>query len=60
MDDFKILQVREKEVTRIIKWMKIMYDKDIMFAQGKNHDYLGMDLNLSIPWEVRVTMVDFT
>ena len=60
MDDLKILQVGEKEVTRIIKWMKIIYDKDIMLAQGNNHDYLGMDLNLSIPWEVSVTMVDFT
>ena len=60
MGDLKILQVDEKEVTRIIKWMKIMYDKYIMLVQRNNHDYLGMDLNLSIPWEVRVTMVDFT
>ena len=37
-----------------------MYDKANMLAQGKNYYYLGMDLNLYIPWEVRVTMVNFT
>ena len=60
VDDLKILQVYEKEVTQIIKCMKIMCEEDIMMAQGNNHDYLGIDLNLSIPWEVTVTMVDFT
>ena len=33
VDDLKILQVDEKEVTRIIKWMKLMYDKYIMLVQ---------------------------
>ena len=50
VDDLKILQVEEKEVTQIIKCMKIMCEEDIMMDQGNNHDYLGIDLNLSIPW----------
>ena len=40
--------------------MKIVYDEDIMVAQENNHDYLGMDLNLSITGEARVTMFEFT
>ena len=32
VDDLNILQVYEKEVLRIIKWKKIMCDKDIMVA----------------------------
>ena len=47
-------------MNQIIEWMNIMCGKDIIVAQGKNYDYLGMELNLSIPWEVRVTMVEFT
>ena len=59
VDDLNILQVYEKEVLRIIEWMKIMYDEDIMVAQRNKHEYLVIDINLSIPLKVMVTMVDF-
>ena len=59
MDDLNILHMDEKEMLRIIEWMKIMYDEDIMVAQGNKHEYLVIDINLSIPLRVMVTMVDF-
>ena len=37
-----------------------MCDKDILMWRVNKHDYLCMDLYLSIPWEDRVTMVGFT
>ena len=39
--------------------MKSVHDKVIRVAWVKKHNYLGMDLNLSVPGEVRVTMVDY-
>ena len=53
MDDFNILHMDEKEMLRIIEWMKIMCDKDMLVKRLNKYDCLGMDLNLSIPWEVR-------
>ena len=53
MDDLNILHMDEKEMLRIIEWMKIMCDKDMLVKRVNKHDYLGMELNLSIPWEVR-------
>ena len=58
-DDLNIFQVYQKEVLRIIEWMKIIYDEDIMVVQGNKHEYLVIDINLSIPLKVMVTMVDF-
>ena len=28
-------------------------------SRGNNHKYLRMDLNLSVPGELRVTMIDY-
>ena len=39
--------------------MKGMYRDYMRISQGKKHDYLGIDLDLSVPWEVRVTMFDY-
>ena len=39
--------------------MNSMYDEDMHVSRRKNQNYLGMDLNFSVPGEVRVTMVDY-
>ena len=43
----------------MIEWMKGMYGDDMQISWGKKHDYLGMDLDYSVPGEVRVDMVDY-
>ena len=58
MDDLNILHVYKKEVTRIIKWMKRVYDEDVRVSRVNKHNYLYMDLELFIPGEARVNMVD--
>ena len=45
-------------MTWIIECMKSVYDKDMQVSLGNNYNYLGIDLNLSVPGEVRETMVD--
>ena len=54
-----ILYVDKKVVTWVIKCTNIVYDEGMRVSWGKKQDYLGMDLNLSVPGEVRVTMVDY-
>ena len=48
----------KKVVTWIIKFMKSVYDEDMQVSRVNNHNYLGMDLNFSVPGKVRGTMVD--
>jgi hypothetical protein len=42
----------------MIKWLKSIYGQDMRVSLGKKHDYLGMDLDFSVPGEVSVAMVD--
>ena len=58
VDDLNISHMYEKEVTQITKWMKSVYGKYIWVSRVNKHDYLGMDLDLSVQGEGRVTMVD--
>ena len=43
----------------IKKWMKRLYEEYVRVSLGNKHGYLDMYLNLSIPGEVRVTMVEY-
>jgi hypothetical protein len=59
VDDLKLSHVDVKVVDKMISWLKSIYGKDMRVSRGKKHDYLGMDLDYSVPGEVRVTMVDY-
>ena len=59
VDALNISYMDRKEVTRIIKIIKSVSGEDIQVLRRNNHKYLGIDLNLSAPSKVRVTMVDY-
>ena len=56
---FKILHVEADEVTKVIHWMKGIYNSHMKESCGMKHTYLGMDLDLSLYGDVRVTMADY-
>ena len=50
----------------MVKWLKAKYEQlfddgsgAMMITHGKIHDYLGMQLDFSMPREVKVTMVPY-
>ena len=59
VDDWNILYVEKKVVTWIVECIKSVYDKDMQVSQQNTQNYLGIDLNLYVLGEVRVTMVDY-
>jgi hypothetical protein len=59
VDDLKLSHVDTKVVDDTITWLRSIYGEDMRVSRGKEHDYLGMDLDYSVPGEVKVTMVYF-
>jgi hypothetical protein len=59
VDDIKMSHVDEKEVSKLITWLKSVYGEDMRVSQGKVHDYLGMTLDFTNKGEVKVTMIDY-
>jgi hypothetical protein len=59
VNDLKLSHVDTKVVYDTITWLKSIYGEDMRVSRGKKHDYLGMDLDYSVPGEVKVTMVDY-
>jgi hypothetical protein len=59
VDDIKMSHVDEKEVSKLITWLKSVYGEDMRVSRGKVHDYLGMTLDLTNKGEVKVTMIDY-
>ena len=55
-DDLKKLHVDADEVTKVIVWMKLICGIHMEEYRRKKNDYLGMDLDLLVDREVRVTM----
>ena len=50
----------------MVKWLKAKYEQlfddgsgVMMITHGKIHDYLGMQLDFSMPGEVKVTMIPY-
>ena len=59
VDDLKILHVKKKCVDNFIDWAKLMYEDKVGKVKascGKQHDYLGMEIDFSQPGSVRVKM----
>jgi hypothetical protein len=48
-----------KEVTKVIEWLKGIYGENMHISRGLMHDYLRMTLDCSTKGEVRVTMVNY-
>jgi hypothetical protein len=59
VDDLKLSHVDTKVVDGTITWLKSIYGEDTRVSRGKKRDYMGMDLDYSVPGEVKVTMVDY-
>ena len=66
VDDLKVSHVLTKVVTRMADWLNKTYEQlfsdgsgKMKTNRGKIHRYLGMTLDLSIPGEVKVTMVPY-
>jgi hypothetical protein len=59
VDDIKMSHEDEREVTRLITWLKSIYGEDIRVSRGRVHDYLGMTLDFTNKGEVKVTMIDY-
>jgi hypothetical protein len=59
VDDIKMSHDEEEEFTRMIKWLKSIYRKDMRLSRGRVHDYLGMTLDCTKKGEVKVTMIDY-
>jgi hypothetical protein len=57
VDDLKLSHVDDKEVTKMIVWLKSIYGDDMRVSRGKSRDYLGMDLDFNVPGQVKITMI---
>jgi hypothetical protein len=59
VDDINMSHADEKEVSRLITWLKRIYDEDMRVSRGRVRDYLGITLNFTNKGEVKVTMIDY-
>ena len=59
VDNLKTSHVDAYEVTKLMDWTKGIYGIRMKEFRRKRHDYLRMDLDLSVDGEVRVIMMDY-
>ena len=66
VDDLKVSHKKYQVVSHIVRWLKAKYEQlfedgsgAMMITHGKIHDYLGMQLDFSMPGEVKVTMIPY-
>jgi hypothetical protein len=61
VDDLKISHVSAKVVDDLIADLDSEFGKETTLSKsrGKVHDYLGMTLDISVPRQVTVTMIDY-
>ena len=66
VDDLKVSHKKYQVVSHMVKWLKDKYEQlfndgsgVMMITHGKIHDYLGMQLDFSMPREVKVTMIPY-
>ena len=50
--------VDPKEVTNFMEWLEGIY-RELRITRGKLHKYLRMLLDLRIPGDLQVTMLDY-
>ena len=68
VDDLKASHKKSQVIDRLSKWLAKMYDEvnvsssgggKMKVSRGKQHTYLGMDLDYSKPGEVKVSMSSY-
>ena len=66
VDDLKVSHKKYQVVSHMVKWLKAKYEQlfedgsgAMMITRGKIHDYLSMQLDFSMPGEVKVTMIPY-
>ena len=66
VDDLKVSHKKYQVVSCMVRWLKAKYEQlfedgssAMMITHGKIHDYLGMQLDFSMPREVKVTMIPY-
>jgi Reverse transcriptase (RNA-dependent DNA polymerase) len=61
VDDLKISHIDPAVVTEIIQQLSDQFGAvaPLTIHCGKQHDYLGMQLDFSIPSKIRITMIDY-
>ena len=55
MNNLKMSHKSPQVITVVIKWIRGIY-RDLCIPRGKNHEYLDMDINCSIPGKVTFSM----
>ena len=55
INNLNISQKYEKEVTKIIEWIETIH-RELWVNRRKKYKYIGMDLNLPVPGEIKMTM----
>ena len=56
VDNMKVLHKNKEEVTKFVECTKGIYGENMPVIGGKNHNYVGMDLDYSSPGEVVVSI----
>eukprot|EP00804_Cyclotella_cryptica_P021176 CCRYP_001489-RA/>CCRYP_001489-RA protein AED:0.41 eAED:0.35 QI:0/-1/0/1/-1/1/1/0/615 len=59
VDDLKVSHKDAFELTKFILYLARIYGDKITVNRGKYHDYLGMDLDYSVPGKLRVSMIKY-
>jgi hypothetical protein len=58
IDQIIMSHADEKEVSRLITWLKSIYGEDMRVSRGRVRDYLGMTLDFTNKGKIKVTMID--
>ena len=59
VNDMKVFHKNKEEVTKFIKYTKVINGEEMILSRGKKHTYVIMDLNYSTPGEVIVSMESY-
>eukprot|EP00804_Cyclotella_cryptica_P009195 CCRYP_003225-RA/>CCRYP_003225-RA protein AED:0.38 eAED:0.38 QI:0/0/0/1/0/0/3/0/295 len=57
--DLKVSHKDSFKLAKFIQYLAKIYGNQITINQGVYHDYLGMDLDYSLPGKVRVSMINY-
>ena len=59
VDDLKCSHKKSFVNTLFATWLGTIYGKKLTVKRGKIHDYLGMDLDWSVPGKVTISMIKY-
>ncbi len=62
VDDLIIGHFESSDVTTFLTWLASRYDtadKKLNVTRGQRHDYLGMNIDFSEPWSIKLDMIPY-